>query len=125
MISDMVDILSKFITEEEAPFVYEKAGSRYHHLLIDEMQDTSDLQWKNLMPLIINSLSAGNFSMVVGDVKQSIYRWRGGNMNLLANELKNDLRTFRSIIKEENLDTNFRSKKNIIDFNNTFFNAAP
>jgi ATP-dependent helicase/nuclease subunit A len=125
LISDTPKILSGVISAEETPFLYEKAGNRFHHFLIDEFQDTSDLQWKNLLPLVINSLSAGNFTMVVGDVKQSIYRWRSGNMNLLANELKEDLSTFGSIIKEETLETNFRSKKNIIDFNNEFFNAAP
>jgi ATP-dependent helicase/nuclease subunit A len=125
LISDTPKILGEVISAEETPFLYEKTGSRFHHFLIDEFQDTSDLQWKNLLPLVINSLSAGNFTMVVGDVKQSIYRWRSGNMNLLANELREDLSTFSSIIKEESLDTNYRSKKNIIDFNNEFFSAAP
>jgi ATP-dependent helicase/nuclease subunit A len=125
LISDTPKILSEVISSEEAPFVYEKAGGRYHHFLVDEFQDTSDLQWANLLPLIVNALGEGNFAMVVGDVKQSIYRWRSGNMNLLANEIKNDLKNFRSIITEENLDTNYRSKKTIIDFNNFFFSAVP
>jgi ATP-dependent exoDNAse (exonuclease V) beta subunit len=125
LISDTPKILSEVISAEEAPFVYEKAGSRYHHFLIDEFQDTSDLQWNNLLPLVINSLADGNFSMIVGDVKQSIYRWRSGNMNLLASEIKRDLKNFHSVIKEENLDTNFRSKKQIVDFNNIFFKAVP
>jgi ATP-dependent helicase/nuclease subunit A len=125
LISDTPKILSEVISSEEAPFVYEKAGGRYHHFLIDEFQDTSDLQWANLLPLIVNSLGEGNFAMVVGDVKQSIYRWRSGNMNLLANEIKNDLKNFRSVITEETLDTNYRSKRTIIDFNNYFFSAVP
>ncbi len=125
LISDTPKILSEVISSEEAPFVYEKAGGRYHHFLVDEFQDTSDLQWANLLPLIVNALGDGNFTMVVGDVKQSIYRWRSGNMNLLANEIKKDLKNFRSVITEESLDTNYRSKRTVVDFNNFFFSAIP
>ncbi len=125
LISDTPKILSTVISEEETPFIYEKSGNRFHHFLIDEFQDTSDLQWKNMLPLIINSLGAGNFAMVVGDVKQSIYRWRSGNMKLLDSEIVKHLHNFRSIISEENLATNYRSKKTIVDFNNYFFTAIP
>ena len=125
LISDTPKILSGVISQEETPFVYEKSGTQYHHFLIDEFQDTSDLQWKNIFPLITNSLGAGNFAMVVGDVKQSIYRWRSGNMNLLDTEIEKHLSGFRSIIFKENLDTNFRSRKTIVDFNNDFFASIP
>ncbi len=125
LISDTPKILNSFISTDDTPFIFEKTGNRYKHFLIDEFQDTSDLQWQNLLPLVINSLASGNFSMVVGDAKQSIYRWRGGNMNLLARELRKDLSPFDSMIKEENLATNYRSKRNIIEFNNTFFQRAP
>jgi ATP-dependent helicase/nuclease subunit A len=125
LISDTPKILQSFISTDDAPFIFEKTGNRYKHFLIDEFQDTSDLQWKNLLPLVINSLGSGNFAMVVGDAKQSIYRWRGGNMNLLARELRQQLKPFDSIIREENLVTNFRSKRTIIDFNNAFFSAVP
>ena len=125
LISDTPKILSKVISEEETPFVYEKSGTRFHHFLIDEFQDTSDLQWKNILPLIVNSLGSGNFGMVVGDVKQSIYRWRSGNMNLLDTEIEKHLHRFRSILTKESLDTNYRSKKAIVGFNNAFFSAVP
>jgi len=125
LISDTPKILQSFISTDDAPFIFEKTGNRYKHYLIDEFQDTSDLQWQNLLPLIINSLGSGNFCMVVGDAKQSIYRWRGGNMNLLAREVRRELKPFDSLIKEENLLTNYRSKRTIIEFNNAFFSNIP
>jgi len=125
LISDTPKILGKVISEEETPFVYEKSGTRYHHFLVDEVQDTSDLQWKNIRPLILHALSSGYFGMVVGDAKQSIYRWRGGNMNLLESQIEKDLIGFRSIIKTDHLGINYRSRKTIVDFNNKFFTAIP
>ncbi|MCX6291855.1 MAG: UvrD-helicase domain-containing protein, partial [Bacteroidetes bacterium] len=125
MISDTPKILNSFISADDAPFIFEKTGNRYKHFLVDEFQDTSDLQWKNLLPLIINSLGSGNFCMVVGDAKQSIYRWRGGNMNLLARDLKNDLEQFGPMITEHTLGTNYRSKRVIVEFNNSFFSKVP
>lgn len=125
LISDTPKILSTVISEEETPFVYEKSGTRYHHFLVDEFQDTSDLQWKNMKPLVLNSLGSGNFGMVVGDLKQSIYRWRSGNMKLLDTEIEKDLVNFRSLISKENLDTNFRSRKTLVEFNNILFNSIP
>ena len=125
LISDTPKILQSFISTDDAPFIFEKTGNRYKHFLIDEFQDTSNLQWLNLLPLITNSLASGHFSMVVGDAKQSIYRWRGGNMNLLAVELRKSLKHFDPIISEENLSTNFRSKRNIVEFNNGFFSQVP
>jgi len=124
-ISDTPKFLAKVISEEETPFVYEKSGIRYHHFLVDEVQDTSDLQWKNIKPLILHALSSGHFGMVVGDAKQSIYRWRGGNMNLLESQIEKDLSGFRSIISKDNLGTNYRSRKTIVDFNNSFFTGVP
>ncbi|HRH66294.1 MAG TPA: UvrD-helicase domain-containing protein [Bacteroidia bacterium] len=125
LLADTPRLLSEVITGQDAPFIYEKVGNRFKHLLIDEFQDTSILQWKNLLPLVINSLGSGNMALVVGDAKQSIYRWRGGNMQLLVKDIFDDLRQFKSIFKEEVLSTNFRSKKNIVDFNNSFFLTAP
>jgi ATP-dependent helicase/nuclease subunit A len=125
LISDTPKVLGKVISEEETPFVYEKSGTRYHHFLVDEVQDTSDLQWKNIKPLILHALSSGHFGMVVGDAKQSIYRWRGGNMNLLESEIEKDLAGFKSIISKDNLGINYRSRKAIVDFNNNFFTAVP
>ncbi len=125
LLSDTTQLLSNVIHESDAPFLYEKTGNRYKHLLIDEFQDTSILQWKNLLPLIVNALGSGFMTLVVGDAKQSIYRWRGGNMNLLLSDLFSDLKQFKSMMKEEVLSVNYRSKKNIVEFNNNFFKNAP
>ncbi|MCC7158868.1 MAG: UvrD-helicase domain-containing protein, partial [Ignavibacteria bacterium] len=83
MISDINNILLNVISGQSSPFVFEKIGSYYRNFLIDEFQDTSTFQWQNFLPLIENSLSENNSSLIVGDVKQSIYRWRNGNMKLL------------------------------------------
>lgn len=125
LLSDTTQLLSNVINESDAPFLYEKTGNKYKHLLIDEFQDTSILQWKNLLPLIINTLGSGFITLVVGDAKQSIYRWRGGNMNLLLRDIFSDLKQFKTMMKEEVLSTNYRSKKNIVEFNNNFFTYAP
>lgn len=124
LISDLNNILKNVITEDSSPFVYEMIGSYYKNFLIDEFQDTSGFQWHNLLPLILNSLSERNFSMVVGDVKQSIYRWRNGNMMLLLRGIEHDLGQYREIIKKENLDINYRSKSEIVEFNNYLFKNA-
>lgn len=125
LLSDTPKMLSRIITGEDAPFIYEKAGNRYKHLLIDEFQDTSQYQWKNLLPLINNTLGSGNMALVVGDAKQSIYRWRGGNMNLLVYHILEDLRHFKELFKAEFLSTNYRSRKDVVEFNNDFFKAIP
>jgi len=124
LISDTNNILMTVISDDNSPFIYEKIGNVYKNFLIDEFQDTSTFQWKNLKPLIENSLSENNFSMVVGDVKQSIYRWRNGNMRLLLEEIYNDLGVFSENIEDRCLTENYRSKKEIIKFNNEFFKKA-
>ncbi len=124
MISDINNILLNVISGQSSPFVFEKIGSYYRNFLIDEFQDTSTFQWQNFLPLIENSLSENNSSLIVGDVKQSIYRWRNGNMKLLLEDAKNDLAGFLPLIKEESLNVNYRSKKRIVDFNNAFFKTA-
>src|SRR5258706_2296303 len=124
LVADNARLISEFISSDDTPFVFDKTGNRYHHFLIDEFQDTSVLQWKNLLPLIRNSLAEGNFTLIVGDVKQSVYRWRGGETKLLAGEIKNNLREFSPLIKEESLRVNRRSKKNIVEFNNQLFSSA-
>ena len=122
LISDSNLLLNKIIDDSDAPFIYEKSGLLIDHFMIDEFQDTSVLQWKNFLPLIKNSLSSGNENLVVGDVKQSIYRWRNSDWKLLDSQLYQDFN--KAEIQDENLDTNWRSDKNIIDFNNTFFVQA-
>lgn len=124
LMSDTNMLLKNFISQSDTPFIFEKVGTAYKHFLIDEFQDTSNLQWHNLKPLIKNAISDGNSAMIVGDVKQSIYRWRGGNMQLLLNGIKEDLKEYSSITKESVLNINYRSKKNIILFNNEFFKKA-
>ncbi|MDR1585774.1 MAG: UvrD-helicase domain-containing protein, partial [Prevotellaceae bacterium] len=122
LISDSNMLLNKIIDDSDAPFVYERTGLNIDHFMIDEFQDTSVLQWKNFRPLLDNSLADGNTNLVVGDVKQSIYRWRNSDWKLLDETIMRDFGTEQ--IREENLDTNWRSDRNIVNFNNTFFGAA-
>ena len=120
LVSDASLFLRNVIAENETPFVYEKIGAFYKHFLIDEFQDISGFQWYNLKPLLENSLHEGYPSLVVGDVKQSIYRWRGGDWRLLLTQLEKDVgRTTRVA-----LDQNWRSKQHIVDFNSSFFVQA-
>lgn len=123
-LSDTTRMLSKMVADQDAPFIYEKSGNTYLHLLIDEFQDTGSEQWQILKPLVINSLSTGNEVILVGDAKQSIYRWRGGNMQLLLEGVEKDLKKSGFPLKNIILDTNYRSKKNIIEFNNVLFPVA-
>jgi ATP-dependent helicase/nuclease subunit A len=122
--SDVNNILQGLISTDNSPFIYEKIGSNYKNILIDEFQDTSTFQWKNLLPLVINVLSEKNIALIVGDVKQSIYRWRSGNMKLLLTQIFDDLFGFKELIKTEPLHTNRRSRKEIVEFNNSFFQKA-
>ncbi len=123
LISDLPVFLKSIIGDSDTPFIYEKVGSRYRHFLIDEFQDTSGFQWQNFQPLVKNSLDSGYFNMVVGDVKQSIYRWRGGNPRLLLHQVSQDVGTH--FVNEQQLTANYRSTKNVIDFNNQLFESAP
>ena len=123
MISDANDFLKEITRENDAPFVYEKVGNKYQNFLIDEFQDTSGFQWASFKPLLENSLGYGHTNLLVGDVKQSIYRWRGGEMKLLLEEVENQIGEEK--IDVRNLDTNFRSLPNIVDFNNAIFSALP
>lgn len=122
LISDTNGLLNKIIDNSDSPFVYEKMGVNLQHFMIDEFQDTSFLQWKNFRPLISTSLAASNTNMVVGDVKQSIYRWRNSDWKLLDNQLQLDFRSDQ--YEEISLDTNWRSDQNIVAFNNAFFQMA-
>ena len=124
LISDTNNLLKSIISNETSPFIYEKIGNTYKNFMIDEFQDTSNYQWNNILPLVINSISEGNFSMIVGDVKQSIYRWRSGNMKLLLEKVQSDLGAFHGLTEEKNLNENWRSLSEVIDFNNIFFSEA-
>lgn len=119
-------IISQHLREQPAPFIYEKIGEKFKHYFIDEMQDTSVLQWENLIPLIENVLSEENSSLLlVGDAKQAIYRWRGGKaeqfIDLSSEGNSKSNNPFHINKKLENLETNFRSYSEIINFNNNFF----
>ena len=122
LISDTNMLLSRIIEDSDTPFVYERTGINIDHFMIDEFQDTSVLQWRNFKPLIMNSLAHGQKNMVVGDVKQSIYRWRNSDWKLLQEQLGADFTTEQR--QEETLGINWRSDRNIVDFNNSFFHRA-
>lgn len=119
LLSDSPVFLQSIIGDSETPFIYEKTGSWFKHYLIDEFQDTSRLQWANFLPLIKETLDTQTISMIVGDVKQSIYRWRGSDWELLNRQVYSDIG--ESQVRKEQLDKNFRSTRNIIAFNNDFF----
>lgn len=126
-ISEFNAIIHREIQNQPAPFIYERLGERYRHFFIDEFQDTSEMQWQNLIPLIDNALSGQDdygekgTLMIVGDPKQSIYRWRGGKAEQFI-ELSKDNNPFNNPDKKlEHLDKNYRSYSQIIEFNNDFF----
>ncbi len=119
LISDTTRILKEIIAGNDAPFIYEKIGNRFRHILIDEFQDTSGFQWDNFKPLIKNNLAEGQQNLIVGDIKQSIYRWRGGDWSLLLSKVEQEIG--QENVQHENLKVNWRSKKNILDFNNSIF----
>lgn len=122
LISDFSSFLNDIINGSDAPYIYEKVGTRIKHYLIDEFQDTSQIQWNNFFPLIEDSLASGQQNLIVGDVKQSIYRWRGGDFNLLLNEVNQSMGDHN--VNEFNLNTNYRSLPTIINFNNELFSNA-
>ena len=121
-IEDSNTILKGIIDGSDAPFVYEKLGVRFEDFLLDEFQDTSTIQWENFRPLIANSEAGGFDNLVVGDVKQSIYRWRGSDWHLLDEGLSGD--PAFSSVKERVLDGNYRTCRRIVEFNNRFFTYA-
>ena len=122
VISEFNKIINDEIKNQPAPFIYEKIGVKYNHFFIDEFQDTSKMQWENLKPLIENSLSSENSSITIaGDPKQAIYSWRGGDVNEFIRLIKNPSPFYCEKINVE-LDTNYRSSKEIIKFNNGLFN---
>lgn len=117
LLSSAMPFLEKMIDKSDAPFIYERVGYKLKNFMIDEFQDTSTSNWNNFLPLMINGLSESD-SLIVGDVKQAIYRWRGGDWNLLDNQVQTDLRMFN--IDVQNLEYNWRSDRNVILFNNWF-----
>ncbi|WP_018477887.1 UvrD-helicase domain-containing protein [Pontibacter roseus] len=137
-ISEFNKRIIDIVLQEPVPFIYERLGEKYNHILIDEFQDTSVLQWNNLLPLVDNALASGHFSMVVGDAKQAIYRWRGGEMEQILHLYKRNTqklylnRRHGHLIREryesvdqalapDELSVNRRSRAEIIQFNNELF----
>ena len=122
LLSEASTFLSKVIDNNDTPFIYEKTGNHFHHFMIDEFQDTSLLQWNNFKPLISNSLSQNYDNLIVGDVKQSIYRWRNSNWEILATAVGKEF--YEQSLSFKTLNHNHRSCEKIIHFNNTFFKEA-
>lgn len=123
LLTDTNALLHRLISEGDSSFIYEKLGSTICHVMIDEFQDTSRMQWDNFRLLLTEGLSQGYDSLIVGDVKQSIYRWRNGDWTIL-NNLKPGDSSLSQYIKVKTLTTNRRSETRIINFNNLFFTTA-
>lgn len=126
LIGEFNQIISEHLRTQPAAFIYEKIGEKYKYYFIDEMQDTSVMQWQNMIPLIDNAISEENSGLLlVGDAKQAIYRWRGGRaeqfIQLSTNGSSKEYNPFQIHKSLENLDTNYRSYSEIVNFNNQFF----
>lgn len=121
-ISEINEMLSKLISGNDTPFVFEKAGNYYSHFMIDEFQDTSAMQWENFIPLLKNATSQSEAApvMLVGDIKQSIYRWRGGDWGILAHRAEHEF----DDTEKSSLVNNFRSRRNIVVFINAVIKSC-
>ena len=119
LISDLSELLQEIIKDESIPFVFEKVGNTFNNFLIDEFQDTSNFQWKNFKPLIFNSLSSGDENLIVGDIKQSIYRWRGSESSIMEHDVESEIN--KSELSVNHLINNWRSGEIIVNYNNTLF----
>lgn len=125
LISDTNQIVSLIAKHEEVPFIFEKSATFLKYILIDEFQDTSTLQWQGMLPLLLEILQNINgLVLIVGDAKQSIYRWRGGKMDLIIDGIKSGLPDSWKNRIDKPLKDNFRSAKEIVDFNNAFFTTV-
>jgi len=131
-ISEFNERIANVVNNEPTPFIYERLGDRYQHFLLDEFQDTSILQWQNILPLLDNSLASGRMNLIVGDGKQSIYRWRnanveqfsrlpevaGANASLILSERQ---ATLQRTYEGRQLNKNYRSRSEVVTFNNALF----
>ena len=124
LLADTAHFLHDIIDGSDIPFLYERTGSRFNHIMIDEFQDTSALQWENFKPLLFNSLSANNTCLIVGDVKQSIYRWRNSDWSILNNIEDGVFSNYIDPKTIHRLGTNYRSSERVIRFNNQLFTNA-
>ena len=124
LLSDTQQLLHSLIKDSDSPFIFEKIGTQLEHVMIDEFQDTSTVQWQNFKVLLEECMShADTENLIVGDVKQSIYRWRSGDWRLL-NAIDREFPHADQVMDILPLKTNYRSERNIIDFNNAFFTEA-
>lgn len=128
LLSDTNELLQRIIRNDLTPFIYERIGYFLNHFLIDEFQDTSRMQWGNMMPLLLESLAQGNDNLIIGDEKQCIYRFRNSDPDLLAHEVKADVEgRISGTVAERGVDvadnTNWRSSRDIVRFNNAFFTS--
>ena len=124
LLSDTQQLLHELIKDSDSPFIFEKIGTQLEHVMIDEFQDTSTVQWQNFKVLLQECMSHTNTeNLIVGDVKQSIYRWRSGDWRLL-NAIDTDFPHANEVMEIRPLKTNYRSERRIIDFNNAFFKEA-
>lgn len=123
LLSQTKTILSKFIQNNDAPFIFEKVGNRFERFMIDEFQDTSLKEWGNFLPLLQNAMSQSedNSVLLVGDIKQSIYRWRGGDWRILHSEARQALGTEDTSVVS--LQDNWRSMSNVVEFNNNIIDS--
>lgn len=120
LISNTNRLLGKLIDGSDAPFIFEKIGTQIHHFMIDEFQDTSAMQWHIFKPLIENSVANGSGNMLVGDVKQSIYRWRNSDWSLLGQQVEHQIANHT----KHTLERNWRSAIDVVAFNNKLFDTA-
>lgn len=121
LISDSNELIQKITSGSDTPFIYEKSGNKFWNYMIDEFQDTSRMQWNNLKPLVDNSLAYNKENLIVGDVKQAIYRWRNSDWKMLGGDIQQE---YGDLVETKNLPANYRSRNNIIAFNNAFFHQA-
>ena len=123
LLSETKHTIAEFVTEIDAPFIYEKVGNRFERYMIDEFQDTSWREWKNFLPLLRNAMaqSASAAVLLVGDIKQSIYRWRGSDWSILGRVAPEDLAQHGNDIFIDTLKNNYRSLPGVVDFNNNIF----
>ena len=125
LLSDTHTLLHSLIRDTDSPFIFEKIGNYLENIMIDEFQDTSTVQWQNFKVLLEECMSHGEQqgNLIVGDVKQSIYRWRSGDWRML-NNIEREFPYFNSMLNVCSLDTNYRSSRRVITFNNAFFKRA-
>ncbi|MCD8540562.1 MAG: UvrD-helicase domain-containing protein [Leadbetterella sp.] len=139
VLADFNRKILEIVANEPVPYIYERIGERYNHILVDEFQDTSDIQFFNLLPLLENAVSKNHQNLIVGDPKQAIYSWRGGNVMLMldlirqqhgyflgkAPELQlSQVAQINTVTGLKTLSTNYRSREEIIRFNNRLFSSV-